>query len=109
NNKSLPGYLNMGWKEFSGIPFFRIGVLYPYKKSLTLKHVEAEGICIGEDIQLNFQTSLNNEFLKWRYNSEEYKKVIFENDPSKFIVYKITNFKMITTIIVYEIFGIREN
>src|SRR5690606_8032965 len=81
----------------------------PYKKQFSIMHVESDGIKFDGEFQLDFHTNLNNEFLEWRYKSEDYQKVIFENDHTHFLVYKISNFKTIRMIVIYEICGKEEN
>jgi hypothetical protein len=109
NNKSLPGYLKMGWEEIVETPSFKLGALYPYKNQLSLKYVEIEEINLIKETQCTCQTNWNNDFLNWRYKSDDYKKVIFENDSTHFLVYKISSIKRIKMIVIYEISGKREN
>jgi len=102
NQNSLPGYLKMGWNKINIQQPFIYAIVNPFKKKLN-------SIIFSKELN-NFQfykqlgkTNVDANYLKWRYKEKSFLFANYNNQA--LVVYKLSKFKGIKTIMIYEVIG----
>lgn len=102
NQKSLPGYLQMGWTKIEIKDFFVYGIKLPSFKKQKIRSVSEYSELIPKLIK-GYRTNITQEFLKWRYPQSEYKIVTYSYDD--FLIYKKMKIKGVSCLFIYEAIG----
>lgn len=109
NRNSLPGNLKMGWTQLYDIPSFKLGIINPLYHSIKNFPVSKEEINLNNTEFLLPSTSyLNEDFIKWRYKSDDYTIVEFEI-AGHYLIYKKSSISGIPMLIIYEMIGDEQN
>jgi len=106
NQNSHPEMMKVGWKSLNRGFQFRVGVVAPSTRSYGKISVFNPKDAYKE-IYYNYYTSANStEFLKWRYEREEYKLKEFYFEGNKnYLAYRINKYKGIKYIIFCDYVG----
>lgn len=105
NEKSKPGYLKMGWKVVEGDFQYKVGIVNFLKKASEYqdknsKDIEFDSTWPKEN---SCQTNLSKKYLEWRFMGRDYR--IAEFPKRGIVIYKLTQLRGITTVVLIDVFG----
>lgn len=103
NEKSLPGYLQMGWHKLDQVNYIRTALVNPLLKFVQFEHIKADSIDYKKSCRPSgtiTTTHRTSDYFKWRYKGAKYKIACF-NERQIYVAYGSRKFY----IIVYEVFG----
>lgn len=100
NTNSREGYLKMGWEVLNSTLLIRWAIVLPGRKT---DITEAKNQ-IPTQILEGWSTHKSAEFLKWRYQAEEYKAKMTSNQKAV-MVYRMRKVKSVNTLVICELLG----
>ena len=114
NNNSLPGYLKMGWQVPKKQLYYYITLANPLSKMVNFKLIDEWEELPEFVLSSNAHTLLSPEFIKWRYNSDKYKKALFHgHNNGTLVIYKVVTKKIksiaFKVLIVIDVIGELQN
>ena len=112
NQNSLPGYLKMGWKQFSGKFDYNVALLVPplWWSDANVEFVSINDVVVPSYNSTDFfQTEKTSDFLRWRYGSNQYRvaRITGPRTETTF-VFRIEKLKGLRTIVIMEVIGENE-
>ncbi len=103
NENSLPGNLRMGWRKISNTGKFKIGILNPFSKFISLKRNKINDIKFNNYSDHDYiETNKTSQFIKWRYSDNQYNSITYKNTT---VIYTINKLKGFKSIIINDIIG----